>query len=145
MSSPNQSNIETIIIALLAAQSGLSGVSILAKDTTTNLKDKPDYITVSADDPTPEVDARAPFLGGKIMSSMVQVSIVMSTNNPTTLDAWQLAVEAGLASAPSSVITTATSLFPNGFQVDTVTAVSENEGHANQREHTKTFKVVYLP
>lgn len=147
MSTP-QTNIESIIIALIQTQAPFaspSTIPVVPGSTRTDLVTQGDRVTVTADKRVAAVLGRAPTIKGKVLQYMVDVRIIATTLSVTDLDAWDMAIETALNTAPAGVITLATTLFPNGCEVGDIQDTERNGDNAEQFTRGKTIPVWILP
>ncbi len=145
MPSSNQKKIEDIIIALIQTQSPFTTPAtapVLNYDADGDTVSSRSRVVVRASEPVPIVPGFKPDSPAPVLQSDVEISIRLATSSSSTLDTWEAAVDAALATAPAAVITAALASYPNGFKFDDVAAGSRQPEGAENRERTKTVRVV---
>lgn len=137
-------NCETLAIALLAEQAGLAALAaaggIVHADKSTNTAE------TSVDRIVCEAGQREVYLFGINMSTPkawrvpVTVTIRLSTNNTTTLDAYLAAVMAAFTGTPSAaIIANATALPLPGLIIQDQEQSGEHEQEPDERSRSKTW------
>lgn len=148
MSNTAEYNCETLEIALLAAQSGLSalntagGIVHFDKATQTSAATI-DRIVVES---SPREIAIMGLQEGvpKVYNVNVKVTVEMATNDVAAMDAYILAVEAAnTGTPPAGVVTSAAALFPSGGPEVYSTSDGERSAQENERIRSKTFRFVF--
>lgn len=146
MSTP-EFNCETLEIALLAAQGSLAALlpngivhfDKLEQTSATNI----DRIVVEAS--PREIAIMGQRAGVPALYAVnVKVTVILVTNDPTTMDAYIAAVEAAnTGTPPPAIVTQAAALFPNGGPLIDSTNDGDRTAEANDRTRSKTFRFVF--
>lgn len=146
--STHEYNAETLEIALLAAQTDLA-----ALNTATGIVhfDKQAQTSASTIDRiVVESSPREISVFGlregvpKIYAVDVKVTVILATNNVTTMDTYIAAVEAAnTGTPPAGVVTSAASLFPNGGPLIDSTSDGDRAAEPNERTRSKVFRFVF--
>lgn len=148
MSNTAQTNIETLLVALIKTQAPFSSPSTILVgpgDSATDTVLDSDRVSVKSDDPTPFVSGHSMIVASKVKQAMVEVTITLTTADVAKIDAWMLAIETAFGTAPAGIVTQATTLFPNGFAVEEFTQTQRNAEGSNQLTRTKTARVLFVP
>lgn len=148
MASSNQKKIEDIIVALIQTQSPFTSPStapVLNYDADGDTLSSRSRVVVKAGEPVPLIPAYKPTAAAPVAQSDVEIAIRLATASSSTLDTWENAVDAALATEPDAVKTLANSHFPSGFTFDNVNAGTRHAEGAENRERTKTVRVVFAP
>lgn len=148
MSASQQKKIEDIIIALIQTQSPFTTPAtapVLNYDADGDTVSSKSRVVVRAGEPVPIISAFKPSTAAPVAQSEVEISIRLPVAASATMDTWENAVDAALVTAPAAVATLAASYFASGFALDDVSAGSRHSGGAENRERTKTVRVVFVP
>lgn len=146
--SSQQKKIEAIIVALLKTQSPFTSAStapVLHYDADGDTVSSKSRVVVRASEPVPLVPSFSPTAAESIAQSDVEIAIRLPVSASATMDTWEAAVDAALATSPTAVQTLAASYFANGFALDNVTAGSRHAEGAENRERVKTVRAVFVP
>jgi hypothetical protein len=137
-------NIESLVIAILEASATFSGVSVEHHVEDESTTAKMSRVTVKADPATPKAEAFRPDRKAPVWQSVINIE-VQHVGVDTTFDAWRDAIDDAMmpASFAAGIVTTATSLFPNGIVIESANGGAVFDGPDKRRSVTRTFPVVF--
>lgn len=146
--SSNQKKIEDIVIALLKTQAPFTVAAtapVLNYDANGDTVDSRNRVVVKASEPVALVPSRTPTVANKVFQSEVEIMIKLVTQTSATMDTWEAAVDAALATSPTAIQTLASASFANGFLLDVNNGGNRQGEGAENRERTKTLTAVFIP
>jgi opacity protein-like surface antigen len=148
MSTPTTTLIENIVLALITNQAPFNNATNAPTanyDSAQDLIGKQDILFVKADPAVPLVPAHAPYLPAPVQMSNVEVHIRMTNKSTAKIGDWIAAMETAIAGTSTNATNQVNTSFPNGFEVDTSTGGTRQGEGANQREYSRTMRVVFRP
>jgi hypothetical protein len=137
-------NIESLVIAILQASATFTSVPVEHwvedEDTTA----KANRLTVRVEPRIPMAARRRPDITAEVWQAPLTIS-AQHKDGETALDDWRAAIDAAITGTPpAGVVTTATSLFPNGVTIDNPDGGAIFDGSTKRRTLIRTFRVVFM-
>ncbi len=146
MSTPNETLIENIVIALVKTQSPFTNntaAPVYNWDTTVSLQQVPDFVRVQASKPIPLVPAKDPATPAPVQQSTVTVEATLANKDVSKMDNWSFGIDAALATTTNAVNNLANQSFPNGFVIDVPQGGDRQPQGAEHRTRSRVFRVVF--
>lgn len=143
MASPEY-NIESIVIAILEDSATFAVGDVVHHVEDDSTASKGNRLTVKVDPMTPKVAAHRPDKKAPVWQSVITIS-AQNNGTETTFDTWRDSIDDAImpATYAASVITLATTHFPNGIVIEPANGGAVFDGPSDRRTLTRTFPVVF--
>lgn len=137
----HKDSIESVIIAMLTANTTLSALSIKHFDEdAATLKDR---IVATAGEPTAYLGSFREDVPPKFWQSELSVTIHYATRTEATMDTWDAAIDTAMDSAPAAAVTLANASFPTGFRIMCIDSGQRQGEGSEQRMRVKMYRVIF--
>lgn len=137
-------NIESIVIAILEDSATFAVGDVVHHVEDDSTVSKGNRLTVKVDPMTPKVTSHRPDKKAPVWQSTITIS-AQHGGSETDFDTWRDAIDDAMmpTTYAASVVTLATTHFPNGIVIEPASGGTIFDAPSNRRTLTRTFPVVF--